>query len=82
MPDKITMDFTIFESIYCFRSHIDYEGDMDSSLQRCLKYKKQDSPEKNRRAAWQELEHLAAVGKLLLFVDNVNIPLYPPAQFL
>lgn len=52
--------------------YIEYEGDMNSSLQTCLMYKKQDSPELNLEAAWCELEHLAADGKLLLFVDNVN----------
>ena len=52
--------------------YIEYDGDMGSSLQGCLKYKEQDSPEKNREAAWRELEYLAADGKLLLFVDNVN----------
>lgn len=52
--------------------YVEYDGNMDSSLQRCLKYKEQDSPEKNREAAWRELEYLAADGKLLLFVDNVD----------
>ena len=45
---------------------------MGSSLQSCLKYKEQDNPEKNREAAWRELEYLASDGKLLLFVDNVD----------
>lgn len=53
--------------------YIEYNGDMDSSLQNCLKFKQQDSPEQNREAAWRELEYLAADGKLLLFVDNVNV---------
>ena len=52
--------------------YIEYDGDMDNSIQRCLKYKKQESPEMNREAAWRELEYLASDGKLLLFVDNVN----------
>lgn len=47
---------------------------MNSSLQTCLMFKKQDSPELNLEAAWCELEHLAADGKLLLFVDNVDKP--------
>lgn len=55
--------------------YIEYDGDMNSSLQNCLMFKKQDSPEKNLEAAWQELEHLAADGKLLLFVDNVSVPI-------
>ncbi len=55
--------------------YIEYDGDMDSSLQRCLKYKEQDNPEQNREAAWRELEYLASDGKLLLFVDNVNVPI-------
>lgn len=45
---------------------------MGSSLQNCLKFKHQDSPEQNQEAAWRELEYLAADGKLLLFVDNVD----------
>lgn len=53
--------------------YIEYDGDMNSSLQNCLMFKKQDSPEKNLEAAWQELNHLAADGKLLLFVDNVSV---------
>ncbi len=55
--------------------YIEYNGDMDSSLQSCLKFKQQDNPEQNQEAAWQELEYLAADGKLLLFVDNVNVPI-------
>ena len=55
--------------------YIEYNGDMGSSLQNCLKYKEQDSPEQNQEAAWEELEYLAADGKLLLFVDNVNVPI-------
>lgn len=54
--------------------YIEYNGDMGSSLQKCLKFKHQDSPEKNQEAAWRELEYLASDGKLLLFVDNVNVP--------
>ena len=52
--------------------YIEYDVDMDSSLQRCLKFKQQDSPEQNSEAAWRELEYLASDGKLLLFIDNVN----------
>jgi len=52
--------------------YIEYNGDMDSSLQRCLKFKKQDNPKGNLEAAWRELEYLASGGKLLLFVDNVD----------
>lgn len=53
--------------------YIEYAGDMDSSLQKCLKFKKQDNPEYNEEAAWRELEYLASNGELLLFVDNVNV---------
>lgn len=53
--------------------YIEYVGDMSSSLQNCLKFKKQDSPEHNEEAAWRELEYLASNGELLLFVDNVNV---------
>lgn len=53
--------------------YIEYNGDMDSSLQNCLKFSEQENPEHNLEASWRELEHLAADGKLLLFVDNVNI---------
>lgn len=53
--------------------YIEYEGDMNSSLIHCLKYKKQTNPEQNLEAAWRELEYLASDGKLLLFVDNVNV---------
>lgn len=55
--------------------YIEYNGDMDSSLQNGLKFKQQDNLEQNRKAAWEELEHLAADGKLLLFVDNVDRPI-------
>lgn len=54
--------------------YIEYNGDMGSSLQNGLKYKRQESPEQNQEAAWRELEYLAADGKLLLFVDNVDRP--------
>ncbi len=53
--------------------YIEYDREIDSSLQRCLKFKKQSDPEKNKEAVWQELEYLASSGKLLLFVDNVNV---------
>lgn len=56
--------------------YIEYNGDMDSSLQNCLKFKRQENPEKNQEAAWRELEYLASDGKLLLFVDNVNRPMH------
>ena len=52
--------------------YIEYNGDMDSSLQRCLKFKEQDNPEQNHEAVWRELEYLASDGKLLLFGDNVD----------
>ncbi|MEH2957837.1 tetratricopeptide repeat protein [Candidatus Merdisoma sp. JLR.KK006] len=55
--------------------YIEYDGDMGSSLQNCLKFKRQSSPEQNQEAAWRELEYLAADGKLLLFVDNVGKPI-------
>lgn len=55
--------------------YIEYAGNMSSSLQNCLKFKQQDNPEQNQEAAWRELEYLAADGKLLLFVDNVNVPI-------
>lgn len=55
--------------------YIEFNGDMGSSLQNCLKFKQQDSPEQNQEAAWRELEYLAADGKLLLFVDNVDKPI-------
>lgn len=55
--------------------YIEYNGDMGSSLQNCLKFKQQSSPEQNQEAAWRELEYLAADGKLLLFVDNVDKPI-------
>ena len=55
-----------------YLGYIEYSGDMGSSLQNCLKFKQQDSLEQNQEAAWKELEYLAADGKLLLFVDNVD----------
>lgn len=55
--------------------YIEYDGDMNSSLQRCLKFKEQERQEDNLKAAWKELEFLAADGKLLLFVDNVSVPI-------
>ncbi len=59
---------------FCHIGYIEYSGDMGSSLQNCLKFKEQDKPGQNQEAAWRELEYLAADGKMLLFVDNVNIP--------
>ncbi len=61
----------------CFQhiGYIVYDGDMDSSLQKCLKFKKQDNPEQNLEAAWKELKYLASDGRFLLFVDNVNVPI-------
>ena len=53
--------------------YIQYDGDMNSSLMNCLKYKKQEQQKDNQEAAWRELEYLASGGKLLLFVDNVNV---------
>ncbi len=58
---------------FCHIGYIEYNGDMGSSLQNCLKYKEQYNPGQNQEAAWKELEYLAADGKLLLFVDNVNV---------
>lgn len=55
--------------------YIEYDGDMDSSLQTCLKYKKQPDSKLNQEAAWEELKHLASNEKLLLIVDNVNVPI-------
>ena len=56
--------------------YVEYDGDMGSSLQTCLKFKRQERPEQNQEAAWRELEYLAAGGKLLLFVDNVDRPIW------
>ena len=72
---KLFEEYTDREKAGLFRhiGYIAYDGDMDSSLQRCLKFKRQAQPEKNREAAWRELEYLASGGKLLLFVDNVNV---------
>ena len=55
--------------------YIEYDGNMDSSLQTCLKFRHQDNLEDNPEAAWRELEYLASNGELLLFVDNVNVPM-------
>ncbi len=72
---KLFEEYTDREKTGLFRhiGYIAYDGDMDSSLQRCLKFKRQAQPEKNREAAWRELEYLASGGRLLLFVDNVNV---------
>ena len=56
--------------------YIEYSGDMDSSLLNCLKFKEQINPEQNLEAAWKELEYLSSDGKLLLFVDNVDKPIW------
>ena len=58
---------------FCHIGYIEYAGDMGASLMSCLKYRQQGAPEQNQEAAWKELEYLAADGKLLLFVDNVNV---------
>ncbi len=55
--------------------YIEYDGDMGSSLQNCLKFRQQDEAKRNQEAAWRELEYLASDGKLLLFVDNVDKPI-------
>ena len=60
---------------FCHIGYIKYDGDMNTSLQRCLKFKKQERQEDNLEAAWRELEYLASDGELLLFVDNVNKPI-------
>ncbi len=52
--------------------YIEYDGDMGSSLVKCLRYKEQADPKLNQEAAWKELEDLALKGKMLLFIDNVN----------
>lgn len=57
---------------FSYIGYIEYYGDMSSSLQECLKFKRQENPKLDKEAAWTELEHLASEGKLLLFVDNVN----------
>jgi len=59
---------------FCHIGYVEYNGDMGSSLQTCLKFKEQDDSGQNQEAAWRELEYLAAGGKLLLFVDNVDKP--------
>ena len=61
------------DEFFRYIGYIEYNGDMGSSLQKCLKYKKQEQPEANQEAAWRELEYLASDGKLLLFIDNVNV---------
>lgn len=53
--------------------YIEYSVDIGSSLLSCLKYKEQKRVEDNQEAAWRELEYLASDGRLLLFVDNVNV---------
>lgn len=60
---------------FCHIGYVEYDGNMGSSLQNCLKYKPQKDPQLNQEAAWRELEFLASDGKLLLFVDNVNTPI-------
>ncbi len=55
--------------------YIEYEGDMNRSLLKCLKYKEQEQQKDNQEAAWRELEYLASDGKLLLIVDNVDKPI-------
>ena len=52
--------------------YVEYDGDMDSSLQKCLIFKQQQDPKSNQKAAWDELTDLASKGKLLLIIDNVN----------
>lgn len=61
------------ERLFDHIGYVEYNGDIGSSLQNCLKYKKQENLEQDREAAWIELEYLGSNGKLLLFVDNVNM---------
>lgn len=63
------------EGLFSHIGYVEYNGDMGSSLLNCLKYRQQGNSEQNQEAAWKELKHLAADGKLLLFVDNVNVPI-------
>ena len=59
-------------SPFRYIGYIEYSGDMNICLQKCLKFKQQNSAEQNQEAAWRELEYLASDGKLLLFIDNVD----------
>ena len=71
---KLFEEYEIIGRSGSFRyiGYIEYNGDIGSSLQECLRYKEQERPEVNQEAAWKELEYLASDGKLLLFIDNVN----------
>lgn len=60
------------KSLFSHIGYIEYDGNMNSSLENCLKYKMQKKTELNQEAAWRELEYLSQDGKLLLFVDNVD----------
>lgn len=54
---------------------IEYNGDLGSSLQKCMNYKQQENSEVNQEAAWTELEYLASDRELLLFIVNVDKPM-------
>lgn len=73
--EYLTKHATDENGVFQHIGYIEYNGDFGSSLQNCLKFKQQDTPEKNQEAAWRELEELASNGKLLLFVDNVDNPI-------
>lgn len=58
---------------YDFVGMINYEEDFETSLIKCLKYEMTDRTLTSIANAWNELEYLASNGKLLLFVDHVEV---------
>lgn len=60
------------EGCFDYIGYIEYNNDINSSLVKCLRFRKQDNPEQDSEAAWREIEYLSANGKMLLFIDNIN----------
>lgn len=61
------------EEFYDYVGLINYEKNFDDSLVRCLKFNEFDIGKENVKAAWNELEYIASQGKLLLFIDQVEM---------
>lgn len=58
---------------YDYVGMINYDEDFETSMVKCLKYEMADRTMTSTANAWNELEYLASNGKLLLFVDHVEV---------
>lgn len=67
---KELYDSSLFEHI----GMINYKCDFDSSLMKYLKYDSHKINDNQILAAWNELEYIASDGRLLLLIDQVDVP--------